>query len=220
MPDNVHIADSHLLQQRHPRLISLSYPRKPNMMTSPWTSNVRLLPLHVNIILHKLMTHQQSIPTIPLLREAKGKAKAKAKAKNAHETDSPPPNYLNRDAATVLMGVLYAARMARPDLLRATQALASALHSWTRDCDQQLYRLMCYVSHTLHHRQICWIGDSFNDLGPGCSADANFAGCPRTLRSTSGAHVAIEGPNTLFSIAGCSARQTRTCNCTAESELM
>ena len=152
-------------------------------------------------------------------RKAKSKAKAKAKVYKKDGT-LVVPQQLNRDAATILMGVLYAARVARPDLLRATQALASYLHTWTDECNDGLFRLMCYVWFTLHHRQICWIGDDINDIGIGVSADANFAGCPRTLRSTSGAHVAMEGYNTFFSIAGSSNRQTRTCNCTAEAELV
>lgn len=83
-----------------------------------------------------------------------------------------------------------------------------------------MYRLMCYIQHTLHHRQVCWIGDPINNISVGISADADFAGCPRILRSTSGCHAAMEGPCTSFSIAGCSQKQTRVCNCSAESELV
>ena len=48
-------------------------------------------------------------------------------------------------ASRVLMKVLFAARMARFDLLRATQGLASRVTKWSPDCDKSLHRLMCYI---------------------------------------------------------------------------
>ena len=55
-------------------------------------------------------------------------------------------------------------------------------------------------------------------LGPHLYADADFAGCPRTLRSTSGYHLAIEGPWTSLPQTGASARQTALSNSTPEAE--
>ena len=40
------------------------------------------------------------------------------------------------------------------------------------------------------------------------NADADFAGCSQTLRSTSGLHLAIRSPNTCFLISGQSKRQS------------
>ena len=51
-------------------------------------------------------------------------------------------------ASKILMKVLYAARMARPDLLRATCYLATRITKWTAQCDKMLYRLMCYIYST------------------------------------------------------------------------
>ena len=48
-------------------------------------------------------------------------------------------------ASRVLMKVLFAACMARFDLLRATQGLASRVTKWSPDCDKSLHRLMCYT---------------------------------------------------------------------------
>ena len=47
----------------------------------------------------------------------------------------------------VLMKILFAAtaRMARPDLLRATQSLASRVTKWSIECDIALHRLVSYV---------------------------------------------------------------------------
>ena len=51
-------------------------------------------------------------------------------------------------ASRVLMKLLFAARMARYDLLRAVQGLASRVTKWSSDCDKALHRLMCYVDST------------------------------------------------------------------------
>jgi hypothetical protein len=48
-------------------------------------------------------------------------------------------------ASKILMKVLYAARMARPDLLRPTCYLATRVTKWTVQCDKMLYRMMCYI---------------------------------------------------------------------------
>ena len=48
-------------------------------------------------------------------------------------------------ASQVLMKVLFAARKARFDLLRATQGLASRATTWSPDCDKSLYRLIIDV---------------------------------------------------------------------------
>lgn len=103
------------------------------------------------------------------------------------------PSSLCIPAACVLMGILYGARMARYDLIRPVQILATYLHEWDADCDARLNRLVSYVQSTLHWRQVAWVGDEVSHLGPHLYADDDFAGCPRTLRSTSGYHLAI-GP--------------------------
>ena len=63
-------------------------------------------------------------------------------------------------ASRVLMKVLFAARMARFDLLRATQGLASRVTKWSPDCDKSLHRLMCYIHTTLDRTMVGFVGDS------------------------------------------------------------
>ena len=65
---------------------------------------------------------------------------------------------------------------------------------------------------------MAWVGDEISELGPHLYADADFAGCPRTLRSTSGYHLAIEGPWISLPQTGASARQTALSNSTPEAE--
>ena len=122
-------------------------------------------------------------------------------------------------AAKVLMKILYAARMARFDLLRAVCDLACFVTKWTEECDRKLHRLICYIATTKHHRQIGWIGDRAEHLAPHLFADADFAGCKVLQRSTGGGHLAIMGPNSCFPQAGKSSKHGAVSSSTPESEL-
>ena len=55
------------------------------------------------------------------------------------------PKEFNTAAARVIMKIMYAARMARPDLLRTIGYLARYLTKWTEDMDKRLHKLMVYV---------------------------------------------------------------------------
>ena len=110
-------------------------------------------------------------------------------------------------AASVLMKLLYAARIARFDLLRSINSLARNVTKWTIDDDAKLYHLMCYVNSSLSKRMTGWVGDNFNELTLSLFADADFAGCAQSLRSTSGSHMHIQGNHTRFPLSGGSKRQ-------------
>ena len=75
------------------------------------------------------------------------------------------------------MKILYAARYARFDLLRAVCVLAQNVSRWTRDCDVKLYKLICYVNSSYHIRMTGWVGDPAENLSVDLFADADFAGC-------------------------------------------
>ena len=90
-------------------------------------------------------------------------------------------------ASKVLMKILYAARMCRYDLLRATCALASLVTKWTPSCDKKLHRLVSYIHSTLALRLVAWVGDHPKDIAVKLFSDADFAGDQQTSRSTSGA---------------------------------
>jgi hypothetical protein len=114
---------------------------------------------------------------------------------------------LHAVAAKILMKILYAARMARFDLLRAVCHLACYITKWSTGCDRRLHRLVCYIHSTKHFRMIGWVGDDLSNLQPHMFADADFAGCTSSQRSTSGLHITVRGPNSCFPIVGCSKRQ-------------
>ena len=101
--------------------------------------------------------------------------------------ESPPEKgKLAKVAASILMGFLYAARMARFDLLRVTCRLATRITKWTEMDDKRLYRLVCYVHSTLEHRMIGYIGDEPQNCHVDLFTDADFAGDQETARSTIG----------------------------------
>ena len=118
------------------------------------------------------------------------------------------------------MKLLYAARIARFDLLRSINMLARNVNKWTSNDDARLHHLMCYVNSTLDKRMIGWVGDPIATLSVGIFADADFAGCGETLRSTSGSHMHVQGKHTRFPIAGGSKRQGCISHSTPEAEIV
>ena len=120
----------------------------------------------------------------------------------------------------MLMKVLYGARMARYDLLRAVAYLATCITKWTEQCNQDLFRMICYINSTVELSQVSWIGDDLKDLKLQLFVDADFAGCERTQRSTTGAVLFLHGPNSKFLIGASSKRQTAVSNSTTEAEMI
>ena len=110
--------------------------------------------------------------------------------------------------------------MARHDILRAVCHTASCVTKWTEQNDLDLYRIVCYKNSTLDYRQVCWVGDPAEDLKIWCWADADFAGDPRTQRSTSACATAMAGPNTRFFLSAKSQRQTAVSHSTPEAEIV
>ena len=140
---------------------------------------------------------------------------------NAPTAESPVEGgRLQPIAAKVLMKILYGARMARFDLLRAVCHLACHITRWSSDCDRRLHRLICYIHSSYKHRMVGWIGDKPSELKPHLYADADFAGCTATQRSTSGAHLCVRGPNSCFPIAALSNRQGCVSVSTPEAEIV
>ena len=123
-------------------------------------------------------------------------------------------------AARVLMKVLYGARMCRYDLLRAVCRLATRITKWSPADDRALHRLMSYVNSTIDLHLCGWVGDDMAEWELVLYADADFAGCVETARSTSGVFLCIRGPNTFFPLNSCSKRQTCVSHSTPEAEVV
>jgi hypothetical protein len=123
-------------------------------------------------------------------------------------------------ASKILMKILYAARMARPDLLRATCYLATRITKWTPQCDKMLYRLVCYIHSSLDYFLHGWIGDDPQKLELCLYTDADFAGDPDNARSTSGVYLCLRGPNSFVPLGSSSKRQTCVSHSTPEAEIV
>ena len=121
-------------------------------------------------------------------------------------------------ASRVLMKVLFAARMARFDLLRVTQGLASRVTKWSPDCDKSLHRLMCYIHTTLNRTMVGFVGDSPEACKTWLFADSDHAG-EHDNRSTSGCLLALVGPNTFYPLTAFSKKQTSTAMSSTEAEV-
>ena len=128
--------------------------------------------------------------------------------------------HLQPHAAKVLMKLLYGARLARFDLLRAINNLAASITKWTPECDKRLHHIMCYVNSTVKHRLVGFVGDKPCDTQPHLFADADFAGDPETQRSMSRLHLALRGPATCYPLTGAPKRQTCVSHSTPEAGIV
>ncbi len=118
------------------------------------------------------------------------------------------------------MKIMYIARFARPDLLRAVGALSTMITKWDEPCDRKLYRIIKYMNGTAAWRQIGFIGDGPDELELGLFSDADFAGDHTQQRSTSGVFLALYGPHSFFPLTGQSKKQTAVSHSTVEAEIL
>ena len=122
-------------------------------------------------------------------------------------------------ASKILMKILFAARMARFDLLRATQSLASRVTKWSIECDVALHRLVSYIHCTKHHFLEGFIGDAFDDCQLWLFADADHAG-EHDSKSTTGSAIVLVGPNTYYPLNAFSKKQTVVAISSTEAEVV
>ena len=133
-------------------------------------------------------------------------------------TESEKRGELQPIASRILMKVLFATRMARYDLLRATQGLASRVTKWSSECDKGLHRLMCYIHSTLDKTMVGFVGDAPDQCKVWLFADSDHAG-EHDSRSTSGCVLALVGPNTYYPLTAFSKKQTSTAMSSTEAEV-
>ena len=127
---------------------------------------------------------------------------------------------LSPHASQILMKVLYGARMGRMDLLRATNRLARMVTKWSKECDRRLHKLMAYLEYSADWEMVGYVGDPPEDLNVDLFADADFAGCADSQRSTSGVFLALIGPNSFFPLGALSKRQGCVSTSTPEAEVV
>ena len=62
------------------------------------------------------------------------------------------------------MKLLYAARIARFDLLRSINNLARNVTKWSCKDDVRLHHLICYVQSSKSKKMVGWVGDDLSNL--------------------------------------------------------
>ena len=108
---------------------------------------------------------------------------------------------LAKEACSMLMKDLLAARLSRPDLTKSITALASKVSKWTKNHDRMLYRLMCYMWSTKEHELVGYVNDPLEDLWLKLYVVADWAGDREDKYSTNGGILVLAGPNTKFPLA-------------------
>jgi hypothetical protein len=130
-----------------------------------------------------------------------------------------PAGVMSGVCASHLMRLLYAARVARPDIQTAIVRLAKHISKWKVRHDRCLQRLMSYVSCSLDLRLTgsMPVGQA-SSARLVCWPDADLAGDKATARATGGFWVELECGDHKWPLAWQSKRQTSTAISTAESE--
>lgn len=114
--------------------------------------------------------------------------------------------------------IRYAARMARPDLLRPTTRLTSYVTTCRPYRGKPLHSLVCYMWCTLDYMQECYTSQrDAHVLQVVAYADPDVAGCVATMRSTSGGHLCLDGPSSHCPIHSLSKRPGSTVSSTPEA---
>ena len=119
-----------------------------------------------------------SVDKLPVRRKPKGETSVESTANDGKsvKTDGKQDadeGALASVACSFFMKVLWAARLARPDLLRAVNYLATKVSKWTSTCCSMMHRRMGYTQATLHLRMVGWIGDSREQFYRHFFADAD-----------------------------------------------
>ena len=136
------------------------------------------------------------------------------------DSDDAIEGVLASQACRLLMKNLWLARLARPDLSAAIGILATHLHTWSKNDDRRLHRLMCFMNATSHYRLCGHIHDPADALKLLLFVDADFAGNTDNAKSTSGGYLVLAGPNSWFPLSWLSKRQSAVSRSTTEAEVV
>ena len=121
-------------------------------------------------------------------------------------------------ASSILMKMMWLARLARPDLLRVTTWLATKIQKWCAGCDVALFRAICYIDSTKNHMLTGYVGDGMDEVFLEYFVDADLCGSTEDCYSTSGAWIQLSGKDTSFPLCWVSKKQTAVSRSTTESE--
>jgi hypothetical protein len=112
----------------------------------------------------------------------------------------PTSKQFNIEAARVIMKIMYAARMARPDLIRTISSVARFLTKWNEQTDKRLQRLMSYIHHSYSYRMYAYMGAGQQVFSLDVYSDSDYASFAETQRSTTGYILFLSGKGTYPSL--------------------
>jgi len=125
------------------------------------------------------------------------------------------------NAASLLMKLLYEARMVRLDMCYSINNLSRYVTRWNKLCDKQLIHLFSYLRQTAGSCLHAYVEPNDYDVVElHAFPDADLAGTFDTTKATSGGFVQLYGPGTFFPLDWFSKRQTATAHSTTEAELI
>eukprot|EP00435_Cladocopium_sp_Y103_P075165 s9_g54.t1 len=120
-------------------------------------------------------------------------------------------------AARLVMKLMWLCRTSRPDITFAVNVFAKHITIWTANDDRRAARLIGYLSSTIDLAHFMVINDRLEDLHLALYCDADFAGDIKTMKSTSGFVMALEGKSSFALLSWGSRKQSRS---TTESEFV
>ena len=123
-------------------------------------------------------------------------------------------------AARIVLKALFLARVTRPDIIWAVNALARDVTRWTVACDKRLLRLISYMHHSKYKKQVCFVGDHPQDCRIALYVDASFAGETRDSKSTTGGILFLVGPQTCVPITWMCKKQGAVSHSSTEAEVI
>ena len=91
---------------------------------------------------------------------------------------------------------------------------------WSTADDRRLRRLISYIHHTYDETLHSFVGDHANDVSVMLWVDASLADDLRDSKSTSGAYLAIVGPNTFAPIMSFAKKHTAVFHSSTEREII
>ena len=125
---------------------------------------------------------------------------------------------LSSISAKCLMKVMYMARLARGDLLRAIGHLNTKITKWTKDCDATLLRVMSYLMSS--SRQIGFIGDELRTCSCATTHRCRLCRRPKRPQIDFWRLFGISRHSQLWPLCGQSKKQTAVSHSTVEAELV
>ena len=108
-------------------------------------------------------------------------------------SDWQPRGMLAESASRILMKILWAARLCRPDFMKVIGDLSKRLTTWSLADDKRLHRLMGLVKHSKGYKLLGKVGCSSEDLKLCLYTDAGHCSGIDHIKSTSGMMMPVEG---------------------------